>query len=89
MREDLGENLCAYSEEELRDAVRKVGPIKYYVSEDDNGEGVEDDKDRKGTAATDRRVKHVGLSSKKSCRLRLEWDREYAGLKGMGRKSCT
>ena len=39
MREDLGPNLCAYSEAELTAAVRKQGPIKYYVS-DENADGV-------------------------------------------------
>ena len=35
MREDLGPNLCAYSEAELTAAVRKQRPIKYYVSDGD------------------------------------------------------
>ena len=39
MREDLGPNLCAYSEAELTAAVRKQRPIKYYVS-DENADGV-------------------------------------------------
>lgn len=34
MREDLGPNLCAYSEKELTDAVRKKAPLKYFVSEE-------------------------------------------------------
>ena len=33
MREDLGSNLCAYSDRELARAVKKQGPVKYYVQE--------------------------------------------------------
>lgn len=33
MREDLGDNLCAYSDRELASAVKRRGPVKYYVTE--------------------------------------------------------
>ena len=39
MREDLGPNLCAYSEAELTAAVRKQRPIKYFVSDEKGDEG--------------------------------------------------
>lgn len=31
MREDLGEDCCAYSDKELATALKRKGPIKYYV----------------------------------------------------------
>jgi hypothetical protein len=37
LKEDLGENLCAYNEKELRHAVRKREGVKYYVTEADEG----------------------------------------------------
>ncbi|KAL8897133.1 MAG: hypothetical protein Q9207_007361 [Kuettlingeria erythrocarpa] len=38
MIEDLGENICAYSEKELAVALKRRGPIKYYVDPGINGE---------------------------------------------------
>jgi hypothetical protein len=32
IKEDLGENLCAYSEKELRQALRKRAGVKYYAT---------------------------------------------------------
>ena len=33
MREDLGDNLSGYSERELANAVKRKGPVKYYITE--------------------------------------------------------
>ena len=60
MREDLGRNLCAYSEDELRKAVRKQGFIKYYVSNEEDGMPA-----------------HLGLSSRPSGKVKLEWGQKY------------
>ena len=38
IREDLGPNLCAYSEAELAAALKKLGPLKYYVSDAEEGQ---------------------------------------------------
>ena len=38
IREDLGNNLCAYSEEELAAAVQRQGPVKYYASDVEDGQ---------------------------------------------------
>jgi len=40
MREELGPNICAYSESELREALEKRPPVRYYVrhgSQDEPG----------------------------------------------------
>ena len=63
IREDLRPNLCAYSEKELTAAIKRQPPLKYYVSEK------EDD----GLKA------HIGLSSRKSAKVQLEWGKEYTG----------
>lgn len=34
IQKDLGKNICAYSEEELREQLEKIGGIKYYVDQD-------------------------------------------------------
>jgi len=76
MKEDLGENLCAYSEKELRRALRKKAPLKYF-STDAGGErsGLSDE-----TGLCDG-LGHVGLSSRKSSRVKLAFDKYYAGAK--------
>ena len=60
IREDLGNDLCAYSEAELAAAVKKLDPIKYYVSTAEEGQ-----------------IAHIGLSSRKSEKVKLEMDQEY------------
>ena len=60
MREDLGPNLCGYSEKELAAAVQKQGPVKYFVTE-----GKDDEAGR------------IGLSSRRSEKVRLTWGRKY------------
>lgn len=60
MREDLGPNLCAYSDKELAHALKTQGRLKYYVSE-----GAEDEPG------------HIGLSSRMSEKVRLDWGKKY------------
>lgn len=60
MREDLGLNLCGYSEKELAAAMKKQKPVKYYVEEGKEGE-----------------VGRIGLSSRKSERVKVTWGKEY------------
>lgn len=38
MTEDLGPDICAYSNEEIAKALKKRPPIKYYVKDDDESE---------------------------------------------------
>ena len=64
LREDLGPNLCAYSNKELAAAIKKQAPVKYYVSSVEVGE----------------KTPHIGLSSRPSKKVKLEWNREYGKL---------
>jgi hypothetical protein len=38
MREDIGDEMCAYSNGELWTELNKMPPIKYYVTESERGE---------------------------------------------------
>ena len=60
MREDLGPNLCAYSDKELANALKTQGRVKYYVTEGAVGE-----------------PGHIGLSSRMSDKVRLDWGEKY------------
>lgn len=60
MREDLGPNLCGYSENELAAAIKKQRPLKYYVKEGKEGD-----------------VGKIGLSSRRSEKVKVMWGREY------------
>lgn len=64
MREDLGPNVCAYSNKEIGKVLEKRPPIKYYVKDDDDSE-----------------TGHIGLSSRPSGKVKLKWNRLYAGKK--------
>ena len=60
IKEDLGTDLCAYSEGELAAAVQRQGPIKYYVSDVEDGQ-----------------PGHIGLSSRQSAKVKLNWEQKY------------
>ncbi len=60
MREELGPDICAYSEEELYEALEKRPPVKYY-----------------STRATEDQPGYIGLSSRQSGQLNLQWNQEY------------
>lgn len=61
MREQLGPNLCAYSDQELADALKMRPPVKYHVSH-----GTSDELGHIGLS-----------SGAPSGRFRLQWNREY------------
>lgn len=62
IHEQLGDQLCAYTETELTTAVRKMRPLKYYTTEVEDGEG---------------NVPHIGLSSRETAKVKLMWGTKY------------
>ena len=61
MHEDLGSNLCGYSDKELERAVKKQGPVKYYVQK----------------AKGDGGLGKIGLSSRKSDKVQITWGTKF------------
>jgi hypothetical protein len=76
IREELGDNVCAYSEEELKPALSRRAPVKYAVMESEENMDVRDDGEVDGL-----KMGHVGLSLKYSGRLWLDFDTKYGGVR--------
>ena len=62
MREELGPNICAYSEQELAEALKNKPPIKYYATPAQT--------DEPGHIGLSSRTRSSGT-------FRLQWNQEY------------